>query len=62
MNNAAVAALLAVLVFVVLASVCAFPFWNCAKKEKFRGGVGPDGQGDLRLRGQHLRKGLLVER
>jgi hypothetical protein len=35
MNNAAVAALLAVLVFVVLASVCAFPFLNCAKKEKF---------------------------
>ena len=35
MNNAVVAALLAVLVFVVLASVCAFPFFNCAKKEKF---------------------------
>jgi hypothetical protein len=35
MNNAAIAGLLAVLVFVVLASVCAFPFLNCAKREKF---------------------------
>lgn len=41
MNNAAIAGLLAVLVFVVLASVCAFPFFNCAKREKFRGGSGP---------------------
>jgi hypothetical protein len=38
MNNAAIAALLAALVFAVLASVCAFPFFNCAKKEKFNAG------------------------
>jgi len=40
MNSPAVAALLAALVFAVLASVCAFPFLNCAKKEKFNAGSG----------------------
>lgn len=35
MNNLLIAGLLVTLLFVVLASVCAFPFYNCAKKEKF---------------------------
>jgi hypothetical protein len=35
MNNLVIAGLLVTLTVVVLASVCAFPFYNCDKKEKF---------------------------